>query len=422
MKVLPKLRDADFFLPQNQKIYRAMEVLIGSGKPIDMTTLSETLRKFGESEEAIAYLSKLADGLPRVTNVEHYAEIVVEKARLRRVIVACSEVERSAQDAGAESGTVVESAIEKLLALASGESGNVRVVEWNDASASAVRQIERAKEDPASVCRLRFGLSKLDEITSGLRKKELTLIVGETSHGKSLLAEQLAVTSNDLGYLGLIFSAEMSAETIAMRQVAYEADVYFYHTRRPETITEEALEKIRFAAKRERNLAIVDSGITPARIWALSEARKRSSGLDFVVVDYDQLVIEAGLDPNADPGEFFRHQARFVTQSIKFANRLDIAFILLAQQRKRPSGGKPGAKPQLDDIFGSSALRNHPHTIMWIVREFFTSGMKKEKERDAVVYVMKARNDKTGSVKLDFDPKFVHLFDKKPGKEEAFED
>ena len=185
---------------------------------------------------------------------------------------------------------------------------------------------------------------------------------------------------------------------------------------------EAQMEALKFAAKRRRHcyIAIVDKGITPARVFALSEARKRSTGLDFVIVDYDQIVVEAGLDEDADNDAFFRYQARFVRQATEFANRLDLCFILLAQQRKMPAGVKSGGKPQLDDIFGSSAMRNHPHVIMWVVRDYFIKGMKKEHESEAHIYVMKARNDKTKAIKVFFDGKRVRFLDKR--ENDAFEE
>jgi replicative DNA helicase len=407
---LPLLRAEYFFLESNRRIYRAIEQLTASGKPIDLVMLTETLNARGELEAAggPSYLASLLDGLPRGTNVAHYAGIIIEKYRLRALIEACESIEAEALAKG-DSGAIIESAVEKILSLAGDGQGEAKIIEWQEAAKSAVDEIEAAKREPKSLCMLNFGLRKLDNLTGGLRKKETTLIVAPTSNGKSLIAEQLCVTADDDGHKGMIFSAEMSAEAIAMRQLSYEADVFLYHTRQPDKLSEEQIDKLRFAARKERNIAIVDSGITPARVWALAEARKRSSGLDYCVVDYDQLVIEAGIDPNADERIFFQHQTDFIHRAVRFGKRLDLAMIILCQIRKTPPGVKQGAKPTVDDIYGSSAMRNDPDVIIWILRDYFLKGMNKEYERKAKGHVVKSRNGKTGIVALEFDPKRVRF-------------
>ena len=130
-----------------------------------------------------------------------------------------------------------------------------------------------------------------------------------------------------------------------------------------------------------------------------------------MVVDYDQLVIGAGLGSGADQDAFFANQGEFIMKAAEFARRLDVAFILLAQPRKASSGAKKNEKPTLDDIYGHSAMRNTPHVIMWVVREFFVHNMDKKYEKLARVYVLKSRNDSTGMAKLAFDPWRVRFLD-----------
>lgn len=414
LEVVPLIREQDFFVPQNRMIYRTMERLLASGKPIDYVSLDAALEAAGELESAggSAYIGSLGDGVPRRANIAHYARIVKEKAQLRLLIHACADIEQRAGSAENPSA-IIEDAVSEFLALASSGDSETKIREWGEAAESAVREVREQRENPKSVCRINSGLAGLDDITSGLRKKEVTLIVGATSHGKSLLAEQISICSDDDGHKGLIFSAEMSGESIALRQVAYEADVYFYHVRRPskEALPDERMDSLDLAAKRERRLAIVDRGITPARVWAMSEARKRTMGLDFIVVDYDQLVIGAGMGASADPDMFYARQGEFIMKAAELAKRLDVAFILLAQPRKMPPGMRKGEKPTLDDIYGHSAMRNTPHVIMWVVRDFFVHGLDKKYERAARVYVLKSRNDRTGMVKLIFDPQRVRFLD-----------
>ena len=92
----------EFFLPQHRYIWRAMADCQKAGHPIDTVSLMETLANRQELESAggVAYLSQLADGLPRITNVEHYAHIVAEKAALRRIVREAFDVQRRALEGG----------------------------------------------------------------------------------------------------------------------------------------------------------------------------------------------------------------------------------------------------------------------------------------------------------------------------------
>ncbi len=258
---------------------------------------------------------------------------------------------------------------------------------------------------------MKFGLKKLDSVLGGLKRKEVCILVAPTSNGKSQLASQLAVQSSRDGFKVLYFSAEMPGEQIALRELSFRADVKFFYAQRPETLSREELERLAKAAAEPVAIHIVDQDITPARVWAVSEAAKRSAGLDLVIVDYDQLVIEAGIDPKSDEDSVFRHQRSFMLAAKRLVERLDICLLLLCQLRKVSGKVADGATPRLDDIWGDSSVRNTPHVILWLVREFFRHNMDIEYERKATLYILKARNGPTGLVELEFDPERVRFLD-----------
>ena len=128
-------------------------------------------------------------------------------------------------------------------------------------------------------------------------------------------------------------------------------------------------------------------------------------GLNFVIVDYDQLVIRAGLQRSDDE---FRAQAEFMADTLALTKRLNICFVLLCQPRKVDEEVARGRRPpRVEQIFGSSAVANTAHNILWIMRQYFTHGMDPVYERSVTSYILKARNDKTGKVDHDFDPNTV---------------
>lgn len=411
LRASPILREADFFRPQHPVIFRAYQTLAATGKPIDITLVIDVLNANGELEEAggAAYLSSLADGLPRVTNIEHYARIVRSKAKSRELIFLAARLQERADSEAPE--MLAEESIAELLAVMSDQGYTIKSRPWCDVSNSAFEDLLVAKLNPEKSARMQFGLKKLDEVTGGLRRKELCLLVAPTSNGKSLLASQLAVNASKGGFRTLYFSAEMPAEQLVMREIAYRANVKFHYTQCPESLTTEELTRLREAGSEPVAIQIVDQDVTPPRIWASAEAAKRTGGLDLIVVDYDQLVIEAGMDPKAEDDNIFRHQRDFVLRAKRMAERLDVCFVLLCQLRKVSAKVAAGTHPRLDDIWGDSSIRNTPHLILWLVREFFQHGMDLDYERKAMVYVLKARNGRTATVELEFDPERVRFLD-----------
>ena len=411
--VVPLLKPGDFFLSQHRIIYHAMQALVASDQEINSVNLMEILNRGDELEAAggTAYLSELADGLPRVADVQDYARAIRSKTRQRELIVFGEKIRDRAWDGKDEDATVIDDGIAELLQIASNQESVSKPRAWREVAKSAIDELVSAKLDPRKAGRMKFGIQKVDTAIGGVRRKEVCVIVAPTSNGKSQLASQLAVQSSRDGFKVLYFSAEMPGEQIALRELAYRAGVKFFYAQRPETLSTDELSELSDAASDALTIHIVDQDITPSRIWAVSEAAKRTSSLDLVIVDYDQLVIEAGIDPSSDDDNVFRHQRNFMLGAKRLAERLDVCVILLCQLRKVAAKVSEGATPRLDDIWGDSSVRNTPHVILWLVREFFRHNMDMEYERKATLYILKSRNGPTGLVELEFDPERVRFLD-----------
>jgi replicative DNA helicase len=402
----------DFFVEQHRLVFSVSQALVAEGQPVDLVTLMDTLHRMGKLESAggAAYLAAICDGVPKVTNLPHYARIVKEAARRRQVVYLCQKLHEAAMQGEGATAELLQFGASEFLSLMSQEGTASMPSTWCDSVTSAMDQVIEGLKCQSNVMRLFCGVPKIDEMTAGFRRKDVVLIVGQTSHGKSLLAGQYAVTSDDAGYKGLIFSAEMSKEALVTRELAHTANVPLYLLRRPELIKHNAdkiIEDLTGAAVREsrRKLLVVDQDVTPKRVWSLSEMVKRVSGLDFVIVDYDQLVIRAALGGRDDE---FKAQARFMADALALAKRLDICFILLCQPHKLDDDVARGKKPpRIEQIFGSSSASNTAHHVLWVIRKFFQTGLDEEFERVAKLYVLKARNDKTGMADIGFDPDAV---------------
>lgn len=415
------LRAEHFFLPDHRVIYRTIELLHAQGSKADLVTLVNLLTSAGDLEKAggAGHIASLIDGVPRVSNVGQYASIVLTKAKLRGLIHYADNLKRRAFEETESNSQLLEDAVSNLLNIADDGGGLASARPWKEVSTSALAEIQRAVLHPEKIKRIRFGLTDLDDMTGGLRPGELVLLVAPTSHGKTLLAAQGTFQADRDGFKTLFFSAEMPAEEVILREISFQAGVKFHFVRRPERLQPGEYQRLVDASHRECSVRVVDRDITPTRIWAMTEAAKRTHGLDLVVVDYDQLVVEAGMNPDLQDENIFRHQRNFIIRAKRLARQLDITFLLLCQLRKLSPAVLKGAAPNLDDIWGDSSMRNTPQIILWASRDFFTRKMDKAYERKARVYVLKGRNNRTGIVPLEFDPDYVRFLDQPPTEENS---
>ena len=422
LKAFSIMKGEEFFTDTNRVVFRAMQELAGKSLPIGIVEVVDELNRSKMLTRAggAAYISSLVDGMPRVVNVENYAKMIGDSYKLRRLLHFTEEV-RELVDGKGEVEEVVEAAVQKLLEISSTGSGGPLVRTWGKVAESAITQIQHDHDYPEKSARVYTGIKDLDDSINGFRKKEVVVIVGPTSHGKTLLAQQITDYAEKQGYPGIFFSGEMPGEQVVLRQLAYDAKLDFWKIRFPEKMHDEEIDTLREESKKERNVVMVENDITPMNIWALCETHKRTRDIVFAVVDYDQIIIEAGID-SEDEEDFFRHQRRFMFQSKKTADRLDICLIILSQLRKVSHNVAKGGKPTIDDIYGDSSIRNVPHTILWVVRHFFLHDLKPEFERKATVYIIKARNGRTCKVDLTFDQNRVRLISEEPSEKNSTKD
>ena len=290
-----KLRSDDFFLPQHRQIFDRMIQLGEKQQAIDTVTLMEDLTRSGNLESAggISYLSQLADGLPRVTNVEHYARIVKEKAVLRSLIFSASAIQEQALAAGDDADTILDRAESAIFQIAedrvrAGLIGVKELVREN------YERLERIFSEGRRITGLGTGYTDLDNQTAGLQPSELVILAARPSMGKTALAlniaENVALRKREPV---AIFSLEMSKESLLLRMLASEARVDA-HKFRTGHMNRDDWGKITGALSNlgEAPLWIDDSASsTVLEMGAKARRLKRDRGLSLMIVDYLQLVV-----------------------------------------------------------------------------------------------------------------------------------
>src|SRR5690242_3176784 len=282
-----------FFLDQHRRIFSAFQALRENNEPIDLVTLTESMHRSGELESAggAPYLASLADGLPKVSNVGHYAKIVREKALLRKAIHAAHRIQELAFEGVASAESVLIHAAESVIDLAiEGADAEGDGKTYREAAVSLVKSFQ----DNSRV-RVRTGITELDKITGGFRDCELVTLTASTGVGKTLMAQQIRRRACSTDLHSLYCSGEMTAEHLLSRELATEAGVAHWKMRSPEMLHAEDYTALVTACAHEcEKCRILDGELSLHRIRLAARRKKRATGLDLLIVDYDELVDAPG--------------------------------------------------------------------------------------------------------------------------------
>jgi len=399
---LEKLRSDDFFLDQHRRIYERMIQLGEKQQAIDLVTLTEDLHRCGELEAAggPAYISQLADGLPRITNVEHYARIVKEKAVLRTLIHSASAIQEQALQAGEDADVILDRAESRIFQIAE-DRVRAGLVGVKELVRENFERLERIFSEGRRITGLATGYAGLDNETAGLQPSELIILAARPSMGKTALAlniaENVALRHREPV---AVFSLEMSKESLLLRLLASEARVDA-HKFRTGHMTKEDWGKITgsLAGLAEAPLWIDDSASsTVLEMGAKARRLKRDRGLSLMIVDYLQLVVPT----NSGRGTNRQEEVSSISRSLKgLAKELKIPIMVLSQLTRAPE--REDRKPQLSDLRESGAIEQDADVVLFINRpNFYKSDMPEEDRNKAEIIIAKQRNGPVGLLNFVF--------------------
>jgi replicative DNA helicase len=401
------LRPEDFFLQQHRHIFERM-VHLGEkqamldGQGIDLITLMEDLTRTGELEAAggVAYLSQLADGLPRVTNVDHYARIVKEKAILRSLIHSASAIQEQALAAGDDADVILDRAESTIFQLAE-DRVKAGLIGVKDLVKDGFERLEKIFSEGRRITGLATGYSGLDNETAGLQPSELIILAARPSMGKTALAlniaENVAMRQREPV---AVFSLEMSKESLLLRLLASHARVDA-HKFRTGHMNRDDWNKVTASLKELGDAPIwIDDSASSTVLEMGAKARrlKRDRGLSLVVVDYIQLVVPSTNRRNANRQE----EVSSISRSLKaLAKELKVPVVVLSQLTRAPE--REDRKPQLSDLRESGAIEQDADVVMFINRpNFYKTDIPEEERAKAELIIAKQRNGPTGSLNFVF--------------------
>ena len=391
----------DFYHKPYKLLYSAILDLDAAGRPIDTVTLQARLREMDAPEDlaSAVTLSELVSAVPTSTNVRHYAQIVADKAQLRRMIKTMEELTTACyadRDSASDIGASMEKQVFQLLSKNRGrEMTPISTIVMN-----ALDKISIASNFNSTVTGLSTGFADLDFKTSGFQPSDLILIAARPSMGKTAFALNIGAHMAFREHRHVaIFSLEMSKEQLVNRLFAQEANVDATKLRTGRLKDSEWDSLVHSADVIGRSNLMIDDtpGISVAELRSKCRRMKLEYGLDCIMVDYLQLM-SSGTGRNSESRQ---QEISEISRSLKaVAREMEVPVVALSQL-SRACEQRPDHRPVLSDLRESGAIEQDADVVMFLYREDYYNP-DTEKRGIAEVLIRKQRNGPLGNVELSW--------------------
>jgi replicative DNA helicase len=413
LKAAELLDDSMFYKEAHRILFRAMVSLTERNDVIDPVTLREELAKRGDLDRAggMEYLAALIDVVPTAANVEYHTRIVRDKAVLRRLVEAATEIIQDVYDSKNDSAEVLDNAEHRIFQVAqfrrSEDFSRLKELIW-----PTMERIESLQGSHGVVTGVGSGFVDLDRLTAGFQRSDLVIIAARPSMGKTsfvLNCVQHAAIEHQVG-VG-VFSLEMSKEALVQRLLCSEGLVDAQRLRRG-ALRDDDYPKLARAAGLLGTAPIwIDdsAALTPLAMRSKARRLKAEHDIGMIVVDYLQLM--------TGPSDIENRQQEisYISRSLKaLAKELDVPVVALSQLSRAPEQrGGEHRRPQLSDLRESGAIEQDADVVCFIYRQEFYDGTV-DKDGNSIeglaeLIVGKQRNGPTGMVKLYFKKEFTRF-------------
>ncbi|MFJ5547095.1 replicative DNA helicase [Streptomyces sp. NPDC093225] len=408
--VVEILKGPDFYRPSHETIYQAILDLYAKGEPADPITVGAELTKRGEITKigGAAYLHTLVQSVPTAANAEYYAEIVHERAVLRRLVSAGTKITQMGYAADGDVDEIVNKAQAEIYAVTEQRTSE-DYLPLGDIMEGALDEIEAIGSRSGQMSGVPTGFTDLDSLTNGLHPGQMIVIAARPAMGKSTLALDFARAASIKNNLpSVIFSLEMGRNEIAMRLLSAEARVALHHMRSG-TMTDDDWTRLarRMPDVSAAPLYIDDSpNLSMMEIRAKCRRLKQRQDLSLVVIDYLQLMQSGG----ARRPESRQQEVSDMSRNLKLlAKELEVPVIALSQLNRGPEQ-RTDKKPMVSDLRESGSIEQDADMVILLHRE---DAYEKESPRagEADLIVAKHRNGPTATITVAFQGHYSRFVD-----------
>ncbi|MEH6636658.1 MAG: replicative DNA helicase [Halioglobus sp.] len=393
---------SDFYRPDHRLIFNQIARLAEASEPVDVITLADKLEASGELEAAggLNYLAELAQNTPSASNIRAYAQVVSERASLRKLIEAAQEIAESGfSPEGRTSGELINEA-ERLIMQISEQgpkAGGPQGV--NPLLKGAVERIEELFNSGGDITGLTTGFKDLDGMTSGLQPSDLVIVAGRPSMGKTSFAMNLvenAVLAQDKAIL--VFSMEMPADSLIIRMLSSIGRIDQTRIRNGK-LEQEDWPKLSTAVNKLKDVPLfIDdtAALTPTEIRSRARrVHRENGGLGMIMIDYLQLMQVAGSSDGRTA------EISEISRSLKaIAKEFQCPMVALSQLN-RSLEQRPNKRPVNSDLRESGAIEQDADVIMFIYRDEVYNEDSPDKGV-AEIIIGKQRNGPIGTCRLAF--------------------
>ena len=365
-QVYEKIKSSDYFYRSNhQEIYATMCDLMTADKPIDMVTLSSELLKRGSLENVggITYLTELTDAVPSVANVGHYADIVVEKYKLRQLITKLSESVNDCYEESDESKEIIESTERSLFDIAMNNEAS-RLTHVSESMNEVYEEVMQNYLNHGKTRGVPTGFYEIDRMTGGLQKAKLTRLLGTAA-----CIDGNKIRSGDL--------------------------------------TPEDWESIADATELLNNSKLYIDDTGGIGVAEIRSKCRRIKDLELVVVDYISLM---GIDKKNKDANRQQEVAELSRQLKGLARTLNVPVIVLSQLNRGVTAGRKDHTPMLSDLRESGAIEQDADLVMLVHRPGYYQDAAEDVDKNlAQIIIAKQRNGSTGTVELTWKPELTQF-------------
>jgi len=435
------LEPAHFYEPIHREIYEVIGKFIRAGKSADPITIKPHLPdEFLADMTMPQYLARLAAEATTVINASDYGQSIYDLAIRRNLILVGEEMVSVAYESDVEMtpNKQIEKVEGELFQLAEKGRYDGGFQGFSTALAASIQMAGEAYRRDGGLSGIATGLDDLDRMMGGLQRSDLIILAGRPAMGKSSLATNIAfnvakswrgeVTPDGHnktvnGGVAAFFSLEMSAEQLATRMLAEQAEISSSDIRRGRIHDSQFSKLVDVSTMMGRMPLYIDDtgGLSVAQVAARARRLKRQKGLDFLVIDYLQLL--AGSSKAASQNRV--QELTEITTTLKaLAKELEIPIMALSQLSRQVEA-RDDKHPQLADLRESGSIEQDADVVLFVYREEYYLKNKEPKEGTpehlawqgemekvhgkAEVIIGKQRHGPTGTVQLSFEAQFTRF-------------